>query len=332
MQYRKLGGSGIEVSTIAMGCWAIVGDATWGPQDETDALAAIRAALDTGITLFDTAEGYGDGASEALLGRGLGADRDRAVIASKVSSGHLRPEQVIEACERSLKNLGTDRVDLYQIHWPSREVPLADTLGALETLRAQGKIRAVGVSNFGTKDLDDLSRQDTPIAANQLAYSLLSRAIEFEIQPRCVERGISILPYSPLAQGLLTGKFRTADEVPVGRARTRHFSGEREGARHGEPGCEAETFAAIAAIQEIAEELGRPMAEVSLAWLLHQPGVTSVLAGARDPRQVAENAAAAELRLSEPILARLGAATEPVKQALGPNADLWVTAEKARIA
>lgn len=330
MEYRELGHSGIKVSTVAMGCWAIVGDATWGAQDERVAIAAIHAALDEGINLFDTAESYGDGYSEELLGRALQGRRDRAIIASKVSSGHLSRAALLAACEASLRRLRTDYIDLYQVHWPSRTVPLAETMDAMAELRAQGKIRAIGVCNFASRDMDELLALGG-CATNQLPYSLLARAIEYEVQPKCVAHGIGILPYSPLAQGLLTGKFASADEVPEGRARTRHFAGTRPQARHGEAGCEAETFAAIARVREIAAGMSQPMASVSLAWLLHQPAVVSVLAGARSPQQIRENVRAAQIRLSPHVVQALSAATEEVKRCLGTNPDLWQPAAQSRM-
>ncbi|MBZ0296929.1 MAG: aldo/keto reductase [Anaerolineae bacterium] len=322
MKYRQLGQTDLQVSTIAMGCWAIVGDSTWGEQDEAEALQTIRTALDLGINFFDTAEGYGGGYSEELLGRALGNRRSEAVIASKVSQSNLAPDEVRAACERSLKNLNSDYIDLYQIHWPSREVPFADTMAELEKLRDEGKIRVIGVSNFGIGDMTEML-EIGHFQSNQLPYSLLWRAIEFDIQPRCVAKHISILPYSPLQQGLLTGKFMTADEVPEGRARTRHFSGERPQARHGEAGAESITFDAIQHILEVCEEIEQPMAQVALAWLLHQPGVTSVLAGARNIHQIQENAAAAEVELSEDVLQRMDAVTQPLKQKMGADPDMW---------
>jgi len=188
--------------------------------------------------------------------------RDRAVIATKVSPDHLAPEDLRASCEASLRRLRTDVIDLYQIHWPSRQVPLADTVGALQRLQEEGKIRAFGVSNFGVGDLGDLLALG-PCTSNQLPYSLLWRAIEYGIQTVCVEHGISILTYSPMEQGLLTGKFGSADEVPDGRARTRFFSGDRPLARHGEAGHEQETFAAIHRIRAIADGAGLPMADPS---------------------------------------------------------------------
>ena len=282
MQYRKLGQTDLEVSTISLGCWAIIGGFNWGPQDKADSLDTIQAALDTGVNFFDTAEGYGDGASEQLLAEGLGNRRAEVVIASKVSADHLAPDKLKQACERSLRNLNSDYIDLYQIHWPSRDVPFDDTLRSLEDLRDAGKIRFIGVSNFGQQDLPEMLSVGR-VESNQLPYNLLWRAIEFDIQPQCVEHTISILPYSPLMQGLLTGKFKSSADVPDDRARTRHYSGDRPLARHGRSGHEAETFATVERVAAICDDIDQPMAQVSLAWLLHQPAVTSVIAGARKP-------------------------------------------------
>lgn len=329
MKYANLGSTDISVSTVAMGCWPIVGDATWGPQEEKEAISTIRAALDLGVTTFDTAEGYGAGYSEQLLGRALAASRDKAVILSKVSPSHLAAADLKAACERSLKNLHTDYIDLYQIHWPSRTVLLAETLTALEELRDEGKIRAIGVSNFAEMDLADVLALGR-VEANQLPYSLLFRAIEYNLVAPCRDNAIGILCYCPLAQGLLTGKFATADDVPEGRARTRHFSKDRPQVRHGESGCEDETFAAIARIRTVSQQIKEPMGAVSLAWLLHQPGVTSVLAGARNVAQITDNARAADLELPPETLAELADATADLKTALGPNPDMWQSTPRMR--
>ena len=329
MNYRKLGQTDLSVSVVAMGCWAIIGGFNWGPQDENDSLDTIQAALDVGVNFFDTAEGYGDGYSEQLLSRGLGSRRPDVIIASKVSQNHLAPADLQAACERSLKHLNTDYIDLYQVHWPSREIPFADTYRALEALRDAGKIRYIGVSNFGKLDQPE-SLAAGRFEANQLPYNLLWRPIEVDIQPQCVAHTISILPYSPLMQGLLTGKFKTAAAVPDDRARTRHYSHERSQARHDSPGYETETFAAIAAIREIAAEINQPMAHVALAWLLQQPAVTSVLAGARNRQQMEENAVAAELALSADVVQRLSAATDNLKSKFGADPDMWAATGKSR--
>jgi aryl-alcohol dehydrogenase-like predicted oxidoreductase len=264
-----------------------------------------------------------------VLGRALAGRRHEAVIATKVSRSNLSDREIRRACERSLERLQTDYIDLYQIHWPSRTVPLEETMGALEKLRDQGQVRAIGICNFGVGDLADLLAVKR-VETNQLPYSLLWRAIEYEIKPICVDEDMGILCYSPLAQGLLTGKFSSPDEVPEGRARTRHFSSNRPQARHGEAGCENETFAAIEEIRRIASEIGEPMAKVALAWLLRQPGVTSVIAGARTPEQIRKNAQAGDLVLSPDVIKGLSEATDELKHKLGSNPDPWQSKTRFR--
>ena len=329
MRYRKLGGTDIEVSVVAMGCWGLAGGSVWGPQDEADSIATVRAALDAGVNFFDTAEGYGGGDSELVLGRALVGRRHEAVIATKVSRSHLSADEVQQACEHSLRRLQTDIIDLYQINWPSRTQPLDETVRALERLREQGKVRAIGICNFGVEDLSDLLKVGW-VGTNQVPYNLLWRAIEYEILPKCMDADVGILCYSPLAQGLLSGKFSSPDEVPVGRARTRHFSGDRPQSRHGEAGCEVEAFAAIEEIRRISDRIRQPMARVAVAWLLHQAGVTSVLAGARRPDQIEQTAQAADLELSPDVVGELTEVTEEVKRTLGPNPDMWQSDSRFR--
>lgn len=329
MIYNTLGKTDITVAAIAMGCWAIVGDETWGPQDEELAIATIRSALDAGINFFDTAEIYGNGYSEQLLAKALEDHRQNAIIASKVSTSHLAKKDVIQSCEQSLKNLNTDYIDLYQIHWPSRKVPFEETYRALQQLQEQGKIRAIGLSNFGRLDLTEFLKIGHG-ETNQLPYSLLWRAIEYDIIQHCLENKIGVLCYSPLALGLLTGKFSSADQIPDGRTRTRHFSSNRSLVRHGEEGCEFELFEALDKIRHICEEINQPMGQVALAWLVQQPAVTSVLAGARNPEQVKSNAQAAALTLGKNVVNELNQATQVVKQKLGDNPDMWQAESRFR--
>jgi myo-inositol catabolism protein IolS len=329
MEYRPLGTTNITISAMVLGCWALAEDSNWGVQDEADSRATIRTALDAGINCFDTAELYGNGQSEVVLGRALAGMRREVVIASKVSDKHMAPADLIAACEGSLRRLGTDYLDLYQLHWANPAVPIADTLGALARLQEQGKVRAVGVCNFGARDLAGLLRVGK-CAANQLPYSLLWRAIEDEVLPFCAVRLIGVLAYSPLSQGLLTGKFTNADEVPEGRARTRHFSHQRPCTRHGEPGCEAETFEAVERVRELCQAVGQPMADVALAWVRQQPGVESVIVGARTPEQVRDNVRALGVRLAPDVVAALDGATAPLKQALGPSVDMWQAESRVR--
>jgi len=324
MQMRRLGKTDVEVSVVAMGCWAIVGDSTWGPQDQSDTAQAIDAAMDAGVNFFDTAEAYGDGFSEEILGKAFRGMRDEVVIATKASGNHHAPAELKKACENSLRRLQTEYVDLYQLHWPSREVPFSDTWEMMCQLRREGKARAIGVSNFGGEDLAALHQSGTP-DSDQLCYNLLFRGIEYEIQPVCADDEISIICYSPMMQGLLTGKFAGPDEVPEGRARTRHFAQDRPGARHIEQGAEEETFRAVNRIREIIQVTGKPMSSVALAWLLARPAVTTVLAGMRNAEQAKQNAMAGELKLTDGMVAELTQATEELKEKLGPNADMWQT-------
>ncbi|MFN8453447.1 MAG: aldo/keto reductase [Anaerolineae bacterium] len=325
MEYRKIGQTDLEASVVSLGGWAIATDKTWGAQDEATSIATIHAALDAGINYFDTAEGYGYGKSEEYLGKALARRRQEVLIVTKVEVDleYVSGPQVIQHCEASLRRLNTDYIDIYRIHWPSRITPLEETVAAIETLRQQGKVRYLGVANFGAQDMADLLALGQPVGSNEFAYNLLFRPIEYAVQPKCLAHQISIFPYSPLAQGLLTGKFASADEVPLNRARTRHFSKERQLTVHGQAGHEQATFAAIERIRAICQELKEPMASVALAWLLYQPGVTSVIAGARNPAQVNENVRAAYLALSNDILKQLMDATADLKAEMGPNPDMW---------
>lgn len=319
---RHIKGIDLPVSKVALGCMSIVASETYGGIGEDQAIDTVQAALDCGITVLDTAPAYGNGESEELVGKALEGKRDKVILATKASGKTLSAKEIAEDCDASLKRLRTDYIDLYQIHWNRYTVPAEETLRAMEKLVADGKVRALGVCNYGPIDMAE-ALGITKLQTNQMAYSMLTRAIEFEIVDQCVENGIGILCYSPLAQGLLTGRYKTADEVPAGRQRTRHFSGKRELSRHGQPGCEKETFAAIAEIQKICDEIGQPMSRVALAWCLHQPGVLCVLAGASTRDQVKQNVEASKISLSDDVLARLDKATATVKTRLGPSPDLW---------
>ncbi|HEX7003684.1 MAG TPA: aldo/keto reductase [Trueperaceae bacterium] len=329
LQYRKLGTTDIDVSTICLGCYVFEGGMTWGDQREDDSIATIEAALDAGINFFDTAEAYGDGFSEELLGRVLAGRRDETVIATKVSPDHLGSKQVREACERSLRRLRTDYIDLYQVHWPNWQVPMEETIGALEELKREGKVRAVGVSNFGVRDLTDFLEHVHP-ETNQLPYNLLWRAVEFELIPMCAEENVGVLTYSSLMQGLLTGKFPTADDVPEGRARTKLYSKDRPLSKHGQPGLESETFETISRLKELAEEAGYPLAQLAVAWLLRQPAVTSVLVGARTPEQVRQNAPAADVDAPAELFEQMTAITDELKQQVGSDPDMWLAESRFR--
>lgn len=323
VQYKPLGNTGIEVSEFALGCWPFAGGRVWGPQDDAVSIATVHAALDRGVTFFDTAEGYDDDShSEEVLGRALAGRRSEAVIATKISPPHLVPGLVEETCDASLRRLQTDYIDLYQIHWPNHDVPIEDSLASLIKLCDSGKIRSIGVSNFGVRDLSG-ALESANVVTDQLPYNLLWRPIEVEILPKCLDNNVGLICYSPLAQGLLTGRYSTPDDVPDGLSRSRLFSNDRPLANHGEDGCETEMFDAIASVMAIADRLGEHPARVSLSWVRSRPGITALLVGARSPEELDLNIPAFEYDLPDGVAEELEAATDPVKSRLGTNADMW---------
>ena len=333
MEKRTLGPSGIQLSVLGLGCWSFGGQEGdyWGAHDDRDDTAIIAQALESGVNYFDTAEGYNDGRSEAALGRALAGRRAEAIIGTKISPQNTEPAALRQHCEASLRRLGVDTIDIYMVHWPITDYPVADAFATLADLRAEGKIRAIGVSNFGPTQLAEALATGVPIEVNQLGYGLLNRIIEFEILPVCRQHGIGVAAYMPLMQGLLTGRWRSADEIPLTRRRTRHFSSDRPGTRHGEPGAEAEVFAAIDGIAQLAEAQGMPMADMALAWAAAQPGVTTVIVGTRTPAQLDESLRGIGRTLSPDVLAELDRLTQPVKAKLGSNADLWQSGANSRI-
>jgi len=321
--YTTLGNTEIEVSEFALGCWPFAGGKVWGPQDDSLSIQTVHAALDSGINFFDTAEGYDDDShSEEVLGRALLGKRSQSVIATKISPPHLVPDLIEKTCDESLQRLRTDYIDLYQIHWPNHSVSVEESLAVLLRLRDLGKIRAIGVCNFGIQDLSD-AIHTTEIVTNQLPYNLLWRPIEHEILPKCLEHNVGLICYSPLAQGLLTGRYSSPDDVPDGLSRSRLFSGNRPLANHGEEGVEVETFKAISEVISLADETGEHPAKISLAWVRSRPGITALLVGARSPRELDLNIPAFEYSLPASDADRLSSITDVIKHKLGPSADMW---------
>jgi aryl-alcohol dehydrogenase-like predicted oxidoreductase len=329
MKYTQLGNTDLKISQIVMGCWGIGGGYTWGEADEKVSIATIQTAIDQGINILDTAEFYSSGYSEEVVGKALKGRRDKMLIATKVWVDNMSADGIVTACDGSLKRMQTDYVDIYQIHWPNREIPLEETLTAIEQLKKAGKIRAIGVCNHGVQDIS-AALEISDLVFNQMAYSLLFRAIEFEILPKCLDSNLGVMAYSPMAQGLLTGIFHAPEDVDDERARLRFYSKDRPGTVHDEDGYEREVFEAVANIRAVCEEIGEPMADVALAWGLHQPGVIAALAGARQPKEIIEDAKAAELELSDSVVERLNSITEKLKAAMGSNADPWRTKSRIR--
>jgi aryl-alcohol dehydrogenase-like predicted oxidoreductase len=330
MKYKQLGTSDLHISVLSFGCWQMGDKKFWGDTDEAEASDTAHAAIDSGINFFDTAEVYGNGLSEEVLGRALGSKRKDLIVASKFLPTRTDPAAVRKACDDSLKRLGTDYLDLYQIHWPMRDVSLDDICAELESLKDAGKIRYVGLSNYGPRDMKAWMDAG-PVISDQVAYSLLFRAIEGGIVPACADHGLGILAYMPVMQGLLADRFQSAEEVPPMRRRSRHFSPDREETRHTEAGAEDLTFETIAAIRSIVADIGQPMATVALAWVMAQPGITSTIIGGRSREQLTQNLAALDLTLDEGVLTRLDEATSAIRAHFGDNADLWDSGEASRV-
>ena len=317
MQSSQLGKTDINLSAIIMGTWQ-TGKSMWTGIDDAESERAIRAAMDAGITTFDTAEVYGNGHSEKVLGRAIGADRPKVQLLSKVFSNHLKANQVIGACNRSLKNLGTDYLDLYQIHWPpgsfgAPPVPMEETMQALMDLKDQGKIRAIGVSNFSLDQLKTISELG-PIESLQPPYSLFWRHVESETLAWCQENQVTILAYSPMAQGLLTGKFGLDHQFEKGD--------HRSGNRLFHPTVYPKVIAALDELRPIAEAKGITMAQLALAWVIAKPGVCAI-AGARNAEQSSDNAQAAEVRLTAADLVEMDRVSRPVTELIDSDPVLW---------
>ncbi|AUS99421.1 aldo/keto reductase [Nostoc sp. CENA543] len=317
MEKRRLGKSDVEITPILMGTWQ-AGKKWWVGIEDADSIKTIRAAFEAGITTIDTAEVYGEGHSERIVAEALSDVREQVEYATKVFANHLQYDQVIEACDRSLKNLKTDYIDLYQIHWPSGSfnteiVPIAETMRALNDLQAQGKIRAIGVSNFSRDQLAQASQYGR-IDSLQPPYSLFWRQVEKDAMPYCRENNISILAYSPLAQGLLTGRFAPGYKFHPEDNRTGNklFQGENFERAH----------QALEKLRPIAESHNCTLAQLALAWLIAQPQ-TQAIAGARYPEQAKDNALAADVKLSPEELSEIDAIGRIVTDHLDNSSVMW---------
>jgi aryl-alcohol dehydrogenase-like predicted oxidoreductase len=317
MKKRKLGNSDLEITPIIMGTWQ-AGKRMWAGIEDEESIKAIRQAVDSGITTIDTAEVYGEGHSERIVAQALKDVREQVVYATKVFANHLRYEQVIDACHNSLKNLQTDYLDLYQIHWPSGSwnseiVPLEETMRALNELKQQGKIRAIGVSNFSQPQLAEACDYGQ-IDSIQPPYSLFWRVVEKEVQPYCVEKNISILAYSSLAQGILTGKFGSNPQFAEGDHRKDHRLFK-------EPHWQR-VQTALTELQPFADKYNCSLGQLAIAWLIQQPQ-TNAIVGARNAQQVKENAQAGEIELTIDDINKISDIGTEVTKHLDDNPVMW---------
>ena len=328
----------LKLPILGMGCWAYGGGEYWGPQSQQDVNEVVRYAVEQGCNFFDTAEAYNDGASETSLGLALeGIPREEVIIATKISPSNTRPEHLKEHCDASLRRLRTEYVDLYMVHWPitlhgirhftAEDIvipPMQDVFDTLMQLKAAGKIRYIGVSNFGAEKLAEALNTGAEIIVNELPYSLLTRAIELHILPRCRALGIGVLGYMSLLQGVLADIYPTLDDVPAWQRRTRHFDSRRNAhTRHGLPGAEAETNAALSSIRAIARTHGMTMPELALKWAMARPGISSSLCGSRNLQKLQQNLRATQEPLAREIIQELDTATGPLLEKLGPSFDYY---------
>jgi aryl-alcohol dehydrogenase-like predicted oxidoreductase len=304
MQLVTLAKSELEVSRIGFGCWAI-GGTDWGPVEDGESIKAIRRALDRGINFFDTADVYGDGHSEEVLGKALGRERKRVVVATKAGGVKKKGEQsrydtsrkhIMEAMDLSLRRLKTDYVDLYQIHVFDASTPVSETMSALMELVQQGKARHVGVSNMNVSQLSEYMKYG-PITTIQPGYSMIERQPEKELLPFCHANNISVLAYSPLGRSLLTGKYAkgsvfSPDDV---RAMDPEFQGK----------IFEINLSAVEKLRPLAAESHRTLAQLAVAWVLSNPAVAVALVGAKTRTQVEENAGASDTLLPPDVLARM---------------------------
>ncbi|MEA2134585.1 MAG: hypothetical protein QOC68_2494 [Solirubrobacteraceae bacterium] len=321
MNRVRLGMTELQVSPICFGTWQLGGD--WGSFDEIDAIGAIQHALELGVNFFDTAQAYGFGASERLLGRALAPElrsrRDEIVIATK---GGLRPDGddgvvrdaspgwLRRGVEQSLRALAVDHIDLYQLHWPDPGVPVAETAGALQELVGEGKIRHVGVSNFDVPQMAAFART-LPVETLQPPYHLFRRGIEGDVLPYCAEHDIGVLVYGPLAHGLLTGAIDEKTTFAAGdwRAASPLFRGETLG----------NNLEAVRILQLLADELGTTVSALAIAWTLAHPAVDVAIVGARQAAHFEDSVRAAELRLAAIDLAEINAIMASAVTVGGPT-------------
>jgi methylglyoxal reductase len=317
MRYRPLGASGIDASVIGFGAWAI-GGWMWGGANQTDAIRAIHTAMDLGVNLIDTAAVYGFGASEELVGKAIAGRRQRVIIATKCglvwdgrggqhffdSEGkaihrYLAGHSIRQEVEQSLQRLGIETIDLYQTHRQDPTTPIAETMDTLVSLKREGKIRAIGVSNATSADMEQY-RALGALDTDQESYSMIDRRIEADQLPYCRRNGIAMLAYSPLSRGLLTGKIPPERTFAPGDHRAGYslFSVENR----------ARVAALLERCRPVTERHGITSGQLAIAWALAQPGLTHALVGARNPDQVAENVKAGEIELRPEDIAEIDAA------------------------
>jgi aryl-alcohol dehydrogenase-like predicted oxidoreductase len=319
MEYRQLGASKVKASVITYGAWAI-GGTMWGGTDEKEAVESIQASIDAGVTAIDTAPIYGYGKSEELVARAIAGKRDKVQIFTKfglrwddTEGEHFfdlkdngkttniyrnaKKHSVIKECEDSLKRLKTDHIDLYQCHWRDHTTELEETMEALQQLLKEGKILAAGVSNFTAEEIER-SNKIVPIASDQPPYSMVLRNIENDVLPFCRDNNIGVIVYSPLQRGLLTGKFKPDHKFAEGD--------HRKDQPHFQPDYIKRVNAFLDQLRPMADSYKVTLGNLVINWTINQPGITAALVGARNAEQAVENARAADFKLSQEDMKKIG--------------------------
>jgi myo-inositol catabolism protein IolS len=313
VEQRTLGNSGVAVSVLGLGTWPMGGE-WWGGTDDAESIRTIHRALDLGVTLFDTAEAYAEGHAEEVLGKALVGRREQAIIADKVAPNHFAPAQIETAFEASCRRLQTDAIDVYFLHWPNIDLPIGAAMETLERLRAAGRIRAIGVSNFTAEEMTAAS-QYGQIDVLQPPYNMFWRFIEGDQLPYCLDHGIGIMAYSGLAQGLLTGNLTAQTTFAAGdkRPTTVLF----------QPGVYERCLAAVEALRPIAARTDLTVAQLAIAWLRARPGVSTALVGARTVPEIEENVVGATAQISAADMAEADAVTREVFESLPRVPDMF---------
>ncbi|MFI3206169.1 MAG: aldo/keto reductase [Clostridia bacterium] len=349
MKMNKLGKSDILVSAFGMGCWSYGGGSYWGEQSQSNVDDIVDYALNAGVNYFDTAEVYNNGDSEISLGLALKGKREKAIIGSKVSTSNVRKKDLIEHCEDSLKRLGTDYIDVYMLHWPVNQKAIehfstsetafdnfpnaGEVMDTMKLLKKQGKIREIGVSNHGSKQIEELISLNSDFVVNELPYNLISRAVEKNILNTCKTNNIGVFGYMAYQQGILTNKYNHPSELSIAQLHSRHFAQTRGGdmSRHFEDGAEEEIANLLKVMADIAKEYGVTKNDLSLSWAMANDAITSTLVGSRDVKQLSENLKSAEYILCDDVKKALDKASKPIWDKMGDSPDYYENSKDSRI-
>lgn len=309
MEYRQLSSTGERVSELILGAWQF-GKANWTDVDDNESIATIQAAIEAGINLIDTAVAYGDGYSEEVVGKALRGRHDKCMIASKVDGN---PDLIRQMIDKALQRLQVDVIDLYQIHYPLPRYPVVDAVGAMEELRRAGKIRFIGVSNFSIDQMRQ-GLEGGRIDTCQPPYNLFWRQYEHDVIPFCQDNGIAVIPYSTLAQGLLTGKFRSREDIPHDIRSNNKLFGE---------GVFEQCVQVVNRLDEIADKYDKTPAQVAIAWTLQAPGITAPIIGARNRKQLEGNLGAVGFHIAQEEWDALSDAGMKISEQMDFATNMW---------